>query len=157
MNSMNFNPGTNKEDQEIIFSRKTKKRIHLLLLFNNANVNQTSSQKHLAIILDTQLKFEEHLKMVSGKTSKTIALFRKFQNLLPRTALITIYKTFIKPRLDYGDILYDQACLINRWKIGAIQGTFRFRFRVTPVTTLVYKKKMFHKIAKVKVRNIFLS
>ena len=101
MNSMNFNPGTSKQDQEIIFSRKTKKRIHLLVLFNNANVNQTSSQKHLAIIL------EEHLKMVSGKTSKTIALFHKFQNLLPRAALITLYKTFIKPSLDYGDILYD--------------------------------------------------
>ena len=28
---------------------------------------------------------------------------------LPRAALITIYKAFIRPHLDYGDILYDQA------------------------------------------------
>ena len=28
---------------------------------------------------------------------------------MPRAALITIYKAFIRPHLDYGDILYDQA------------------------------------------------
>ena len=47
--------------------------------------------------------------MVSGKISKTIGLLLKLQNLLPRAALITIYKAFIRPRLDYADILYDQA------------------------------------------------
>ena len=47
--------------------------------------------------------------MVSRKISKTIGLLLKLQNLLPRAALITIYKAFIRPHLDYGDILYDQA------------------------------------------------
>ena len=28
---------------------------------------------------------------------------------LPRTTLITICKAFVRPHLDYGDILYDQA------------------------------------------------
>ena len=40
---------------------------------------------------------------------KTIGLIRKLQNLLPRTALITLYKTFALPHLDHGDIIYDQA------------------------------------------------
>ena len=31
------------------------------------------------------------------------------QNTLPRQVLITIYKAFVRPHLDYGDILYDQA------------------------------------------------
>ena len=31
------------------------------------------------------------------------------QNLLPRTALITLYKAFVRPHFDYGDIIYDQA------------------------------------------------
>ena len=47
--------------------------------------------------------------MVTTKINKTIGVFRKLQNLLPRTALITIYKAFVRPHLDYGDILYDQA------------------------------------------------
>ena len=33
----------------------------------------------------------------------------KLQNVLPRLALLTIYKSFIRPHLDYGDIIYDKA------------------------------------------------
>ena len=29
--------------------------------------------------------------------------------MLPRQALVTIYKAFIRPHLDHGDVLYDQA------------------------------------------------
>ena len=34
---------------------------------------------------------------------------RKLQYVLLRQALINIYKSFIRPYLDYGDILYDKA------------------------------------------------
>ena len=43
------------------------------------------------------------------KITKTISLLRKLQNNLPRTPLITIYKSFVIPHLVYGDILYDQT------------------------------------------------
>ena len=35
---MNFNPGTTKQAQEVIFSRKVEKTVHPPLLFNNASV-----------------------------------------------------------------------------------------------------------------------
>ena len=73
------------------------------------NVKQATFQKHLAIILDTPLSFEKYLETVLCKINKTISLIRKFQNLLPRTALITLYKAFVRLHVDYGDILYDQA------------------------------------------------
>ena len=55
------------------------------------------------------LTFEEHLKNVFNKTNKTIGLSQKPSNLLPRQALVTIYKAFVRPHLDYADVLYDQA------------------------------------------------
>ena len=33
---------------------------------------------------------------------------RKLNLLLPRSSLRTIYKCFIRPHLDYGDMIYDQ-------------------------------------------------
>ena len=78
-------------------------------MFNSNQVNKASSQKDLGIILDELLSFEEHLKTISVKTNKTLYLLRKLQNLLPRAALITLYKSFIRPYLDYGDIIYEQA------------------------------------------------
>ena len=41
--------------------------------------------------------------------SKTVHLLRKFQDILPRLSLITIYKFFSRPHNDYGDIIYDQT------------------------------------------------
>ena len=104
---MSFNPDPNKEAQEVIFSRKLKKVCHYPLCFNN--VSQVSSQKHLGLTLDNRLIIDKHLINVSNKISKTIGLLQKLQNILPRPALLTIYKCFIRPHLDYGDIIYDQA------------------------------------------------
>ena len=47
--------------------------------------------------------------MILSKVNKTIGLLRKLQNILPRSALLTIYKVFIQPHLDYGDIINDQV------------------------------------------------
>ena len=38
-----------------------------------------------------------------------MGLLRKLHNILPRLVLLTIYKNFTRPHLDYGDIIYDQA------------------------------------------------
>ena len=43
------------------------------------------------------------------KINKAISLLRKLQNNLPRAPLVTIYKSFVRPHLDYRDILYDQT------------------------------------------------
>ena len=106
---MSFNPDSSKQAQEVIFSRKTKKEYHPPLAFNSNNVLETNSQKHLGVVLDNRLFFEDHLKMISNKVNKTIGLLRKLQNILPRSALLTIYKSFIRPHLDYGGIIYDLA------------------------------------------------
>ena len=106
---MNFNPDSPKQAHEVIFSRKAKEIYNPPLEFNNSSVSQSSFQKHLSVVLDSKLIFDEHLKMVSLKICKTLKLLQKLQNLLPRSALITIYKAFVRPYLDYGDILNDQA------------------------------------------------
>ena len=50
---MSFNPDITKQAQEVIFSRKLKKTSHRPLMFNSNQVNKTSSQKHLGIILES--------------------------------------------------------------------------------------------------------
>ena len=33
---------------------------------------------------------------------------KTFRDILPRDCLVTIYKSFMRPHLDYGDVIYDQ-------------------------------------------------
>ena len=106
---MSFNPDPSKQAQEVIFNRKLNKDYHPPVAFNNNNVPETDSQKHLGIILDNRLSFANHLKMILNKVNKTVGLLCKLHNILRRPALLTIYKSFIRTHLDYGDIIYDQA------------------------------------------------
>ena len=59
--------------------------------------------------MDNTFTFDEHLTNMSNKFSKTIGLLRKLQSILPRPALLSIYTCFIRPHLDYGGNIYDQA------------------------------------------------
>ena len=106
---MSFNPDPTKQAQEVIFSRKKKKVKHPDIFFNNSSVVQSQSQKNLGMFLDTKLDFSEHFRNMLNKVNKTIGLLRKLRYSLPRSALITIYKSFIRRHIDYGDIVYDQA------------------------------------------------
>ena len=103
---MRFKPYPKKQAQEMIFSRKIDKIDHPPLYFNE-NLVKSSTQKHYGMILDTKLDFSLHLKNVQNKVNKTIGLLRKLQDTLPRAPLVTIFKSFIRPHLDYGDIIYD--------------------------------------------------
>ena len=72
--------------------------------------------------MNTKLDFQGHLKSVLNKVNKTIGLLRKLHNTLPRLPLLTIYKSFIRPHLDYGDIIYDQAYNVSfHQKLESIQ------------------------------------
>ena len=88
---MIFNPDVIKQAQEVIFSRKIKKLLHPTLLFNNILLSNSLFQKHLGLTLDVKLNFSEHIKSITRKISKTMSLLRKFQQILLRSSLLTIY------------------------------------------------------------------
>ena len=106
---MSFNPDLLKQAQEVIFSRKRNKPHHPDTIFSGNPVKKSSYQKHLGIFLDSKLDFDEHIKGVFEKTSKSIGLIRNLRNFLSRPSLLQIYKSFVRSRLDYSDIIYDKA------------------------------------------------
>ena len=106
---MSFNLDPSKQALEVIFSGKVNKDTHPLLTINSNIVYQDTSQKDLGIILDNRLSLEEHLRLVFSKINRTIGLLRKLQCLNLRSALLTIYRTFVRPHLGYGGIIYEKA------------------------------------------------
>ena len=105
---MSFNPKSSKKAQEVTFLRKRQDLNHDSTYFNPNLLQQVPSQKHFGIHLDTKLNFQEHIDHIMSKVDKTIGLLRKLQAVLSRPSLVAIYKAFIRPHLDYEDIMYDQ-------------------------------------------------
>ena len=95
---MSFNPDLTKQSTEVVFSRKTKHINHPPLYFNNSTVVTSPIQKHLGLVLD---------KRLISKATKGISLI--FYCLrLTRKSLLCIYKSFVRPHLDYADVIYDK-------------------------------------------------
>ena len=106
---MNFNPDPSKQAQELLFSRKISSKPYPSLNFNDNPVHQVQLQKHLGLFLDPKLSFDEHIQCILIETRKIIGMIKKLQTVIPRAAFLTIYKSFLRPHLDYGDVIYDRA------------------------------------------------
>ena len=104
---MLFNPDPHKPAQEVLFSRKKKVSIHIVISFNNMQVEKASYQKHFGLFLDEKLTFKHHIDNTLCKVNIGIAVIKKLRHTLPRKSLLTIYKVFLRPLIDYGDIIYD--------------------------------------------------
>ena len=85
---------------------KLVKSLWILFFFNNNIVIQAIAQNHM--FLDTNLDFQEHVKGIFSKVNKVIGLLRMVHHILLRPRLLTICKSFIRPHLDYGNVIYAQ-------------------------------------------------
>ena len=87
-----------------------------------SNSNFNSWIKWLKLSKVIEIEFIGHLKNTYSKVNKTIGLLRKLHNTLPRLPLLTIFKSFIRHHLDYGDVIYDQAYPVSfHQKIESVQ------------------------------------
>ena len=144
------------------YSIEKYRKCHILICFLTIQMFRKQICKNI-LEWYSKLTFHNQLDVVFTKMKKIIVLLRKLNSILLREALVTIFKTFVRPHLNYGDVLYDQAfnsafrnkleliqytaCLIMT---GAIRGTWckilsRIRFRIPPT----YRKPcLFYNISK---------
>ena len=73
-----------KPVQVIIFPRKHTKASHPVLLFKNNPVKESSSQKHLGMILDSKLNLEEYFRTIFKINKTSIGSLHELQKTLSR-------------------------------------------------------------------------
>ena len=105
---MLFNQDSCKPVQEVRFSRKNNIEVRSTISLNNVQAQRVPYQKHLGILINKKLNFKQLIDSAILKVNKGISLIKKLTYNLPRKSLVTIYKAFLKPLIDYGDIIYDQ-------------------------------------------------
>ena len=103
-------------------------------------------------VLDSKPNFNVHVDQKIKKCNRIIGLIRRLSISLPRNALLTTYKSFVRPHLDSGDILYDKR---NNKKFLNKLETFQYTaFLAITVTiqealrTKIYEKLGLHSLIK---------
>ena len=99
---ISFNLDPNKQAIEVLFSHKINSPKHLPLYSNNQEVCSAAHHKHVGLILDSKLTtFAKHISI----EHKGIGIIKYMSSYAPTKTLDQIYKIFVRPQIDYCDII----------------------------------------------------
>lgn len=101
---VSFNP---TKTESLTISRKRNKPTHPPLVFNNTQINNVTFHKHLGITFSNNGTWHTHIQEIKNKAWQRINILRSFKFTLDRKSLETIYFSFIRPMLEYADVVWD--------------------------------------------------
>ena len=103
---VSFNPA---KSESMILSRKHNKPFHPPLSMNQNLINNVNSHKHLGLTFSQDCSWHDHLELVKTKAWLRINIMRRLKFQLDRKSLQTIYISFIRPLLQYADVVWDNC------------------------------------------------
>ena len=115
---VDFNPN---KTTSLLVSRKVNKPYHPPLYMNNINISEVTSHKHLGVTFSNDGSWNDHTQSIKSKAWQRINIMRKLKFTLDRKSLETIYKTFVRPLLEYSDVVWDNIPLHDQYELEKIQ------------------------------------
>ena len=82
------------------------KLVHPTLKLCSSDISAKIEHKHLGMILDFKLDFQSQVREAIVKARRGIGMIRYLSRYVSREVVNVIYKLYVKPHLDYGDIIY---------------------------------------------------
>ena len=110
---MSFNPDPSKQSVHVVFSRKSKPIDHPQIYFNDIEVKSVKEHKHLGLILDAKLSFASHINEKLSKARKGLGIITFLSPYLSIKTLGQIFKLYIRPHLDFCDVIYHIPSITN--------------------------------------------
>jgi hypothetical protein len=115
---VSFNPS---KTECMLFSRKRIKPIHLPLLMEQTSIAHVKTHTHLGLVLSEDAKWSSHISYILEKAWQRIGILRSLKYTLTRSNLEKMYITFIRPLLEYGDIIWDNCSVALKNDIESVQ------------------------------------
>ena len=91
---------------------------------NGIQISPNDSIKDLGIIVDNQLKFHEHADSVVTKANRTLAIIRKSFNFTDKTMFLSLYKSLVRPIIEYGNAIWGPHYILDQQSIESVQRRF---------------------------------
>ena len=112
-----FNPS---KTNALLLSRKLD-TLHPPLFMQHVQIQEVNSHKHLGIYLSDDCSWHQHINYIKDKAWSRINIMRKLKFKLDRKSLETIYLTFIRPLLEYGNNIWDNCTEAEKQELDKIQ------------------------------------
>ena len=115
---VSFNP---KKTESLLISRRLNKALHPPLFMENQVISEIESHKHLGVFLSNDCSWHKHIDYIKEKAWGRINVMRRLKFSLDRKVLETIYLTFIRPVLEYADVVWGNCTNYEKQELDKIQ------------------------------------
>ena len=88
-----------KSSSVVIPLKTTNNTCDVEISFDNSIIALQNSVKYLGTTIDSGLKFNLHIKALESKIARSIGVISKLKQVLPTSALRTLYYSMIHPHL----------------------------------------------------------
>ena len=88
-------------------SRKQQNVIDPPLLLHDTPIQKVVKHKHLGVTMNSKATWSDHIDEVKAKAMRSVGLLRRIQYKAPRACLETLYKSYVRPIIEYGNVVYD--------------------------------------------------
>ena len=107
--------------ESLIISRKLNKPVHPTLYMQNQQINDVDAHKHLGLYFSNDGHWHDQIRYIKDKAWARINIMRKLKFRLDRKSLEIIYIAFIRPILEYGDVVWDNCAQYEKEELERIQ------------------------------------
>ena len=76
------------------------------LVHDSSNIAASEFVEYLGVLIQPDLSFDMHIKEVIRKLNYQASILKNLANYCSKNLLLTYYKAFIQPRIDYGISLW---------------------------------------------------
>ena len=87
----------------------------------NHLISVVDSHKHLGLYFSNDCTWHQHINHITVKAWARINIMRKLKFKLDRKSLEIIYTAFIRPLIEYGDIIWDNCSQYEKQELDKIQ------------------------------------
>ena len=87
----------------------------------NTPINEVEAHKHLGLFLSNDCSWHKHINYIKDKAWARINIMRRLKYKLDRKSLESIYISFIRPLLEYGDTIWDNCTQYEKYELDKIQ------------------------------------
>ena len=94
-----------QKTESMLETLKNNRGTPLPIYFVDSTIHEVDSHKHLGITLSKNLSWGDHVQDIVTKAGKRVDNLAFLMYRLNRNTFEIIYKTFIRPILEYGDVL----------------------------------------------------
>ena len=99
----------------------TGKNISLDVKLDEEKLLQVEHAKYLGIHIDHQLNWNQQISQLCKVVGNKLYLLRKLKDVLPKEALVIVYKSCIQPVIDYCDTVWDVCGSVGSKRAQSLQ------------------------------------